>query len=58
MVIPACMVNGSQGYFPMKDAYEEGGYEAGTSNFKSGVGELIIREGQELLREMRVRQGK
>lgn len=58
LVIPACMVNGSQGYFPMKDAYEEGGYEAGSSNFKSGVGELIIREGQELLREMRVRQGK
>ena len=31
-----------EGYFPMLECYEEGGYEAGSSNFKAGVAELII----------------
>ena len=52
LVLPACCTNGAQGYFPMKDAYDEGGYEAGTSSFKAGVAELIIREGLELLKEL------
>ena len=33
----------------MQDAYDEGGYEARSSNFKAGVAELIIREGTTLL---------
>lgn len=52
LVMPACLTNGSQGYFPMRDAYEEGGYEAGSSRFKSGVAELIIEEGKKLLEEL------
>ena len=52
LIFPTCCTNGYQGYFPMKDAYEEGGYEAGTSNFKAGTAEQIIEEGKELLKEM------
>ena len=48
-VCPCCLVNGSEGYFPMKDAYDEGGYEAGSSDFKAGVAELLIKEGKKLI---------
>ena len=53
LVIPTCNTNGKQGYFPMKEAYDEGGYEAGSSSFKAGVAELIIEEGTALLNELR-----
>lgn len=53
MVLPCCLTNGSQGYFPMQDSYDEGGYEARSSNFKAGVAEFIIKEGKELLESMR-----
>ncbi|MBR5738801.1 MAG: hypothetical protein IKY02_02305 [Lachnospiraceae bacterium] len=49
MVMPVVITNGSRGYFPMMDAYEEGGYEARASRFKAGVAERIAEEGQELL---------
>ena len=52
LVIPSCLVNGSEGYFPMKDAYDEGGYEARSSWFKAGVAELIIAEGKKLLADL------
>ena len=53
LVLPTCMTNGSQGYFPMKDAYEQGGYEARSSYFKEGVAETMIEEGKKLLAELR-----
>ena len=53
LVLPSCLTNGDGGYFPMMDAYEEGGYEAGSSPFKAGVAELIIAEGRELLKELK-----
>ena len=53
MVIPTCLTNGTQGYFPMQDSYDEGGYEARCSNFKAGVGELIISESKKLLDELK-----
>lgn len=53
MVCPACITNGYQGYFPMKEAYDEGGYETGTSEFKSGVAEQIINYGKEVLKELK-----
>ncbi len=49
MVLPTCNTNGKQGYFPMREAYDEGGYEAGSSNFRAGVAELIIEEGRKLM---------
>ncbi len=53
MVIPCCLTNGSEGYFPMKDSYDEGGYEARSSNFKAGVAERIIDEGLSLLSDLK-----
>ena len=52
LVIPVCLVNGKHGYFPMKEAYDEGGYEARSSNFGSGVAEIIISEGRQLIKEL------
>ena len=49
MILPCCLTNGSEGYFPMQDSYDEGGYEARSSRFKAGVAEFIIKEGKELL---------
>ena len=45
LILPTCNTNGYQGYFPMKEAYDEGGYEARSSDFAAGVAELIIKEG-------------
>lgn len=53
MVIPCCLTNASEGYFPMMDSYEEGGYEAKHSNFKAGVAEKIIEEGKAILASLR-----
>ncbi len=52
MIMPCCLVNGDEGYFPMQDSYDEGGYEARSSIFKSGVAELLIKEGKDLLDSM------
>ena len=49
MIIPIGLANGCQGYFPMQDSYNEGGYEAKSSNFKAGTAEQLIKEGIELL---------
>ena len=53
LVLPVCLTNGSEGYFPMMDCYEEGGYETSGSRFKAGVAEIITDEGLELLRDMK-----
>ena len=52
LVLPSCNTNAKEGYFPMLECYEEGGYEAGSSNFKAGVAELIFQAGLELLEEL------
>ena len=53
LVLPCCLTNGSEGYFPMQDAYDEGGYEARSSRFKAGVAERIIDEGLNILEDLR-----
>jgi len=53
MIMPCALVNGSEGYFPMMSAYEEGGYEARSSKFKAGVAEIIIDNSKKLLDDMR-----
>ena len=53
MVIPCCNTNAKEGYFPMIDSYDEGGYEARSSSFKAGVAERIIDEGKEILASLR-----
>lgn len=53
LVCPCCLVNGSEAYFPMRECYEEGGYEARSSSMKAGCAELIIEEGTTLLNSLR-----
>ncbi|MBE5869304.1 MAG: hypothetical protein E7293_10200 [Lachnospiraceae bacterium] len=53
MVLPCVLTNGSEGYFPPKSAYEEGGYEARTSQYKSGVAEVLVSGGKELLDDLK-----
>lgn len=53
LVLPTCCTNGYEGYFPMQEAYDEGGYEARSSNFRAGVAEQLIAEGKDLLRSLR-----
>ncbi|MGN1058952.1 MAG: hypothetical protein ACI4QW_00860 [Clostridia bacterium] len=53
LVLPCILSNGSQGYFPTQEAYDEGGYEARSSNFKAGVAEIFVEEGIKILGELR-----
>lgn len=53
LVLPTCVTAGYEGYFPMQEAYDEGGYEARSSNFRAGVAELLIRGGLEALEALR-----
>ncbi len=53
LIMPTALTNGNIGYFPMKSAYDEGGYEAKTSNFKAGVAEIIIENAIQLLNELK-----
>lgn len=53
ITLPCCCANGYEGYFPMQDAYDEGGYEARSSNFKAGVAEKLIAAGVELTKKVR-----
>ena len=52
LILPCALTNGYQGYFPMQSAFDEGGYEACTSQYAAGVAERIIAGGKELLEEM------
>ncbi|MBQ2696719.1 MAG: hypothetical protein IJF61_05400 [Clostridia bacterium] len=53
MIMPVCLANGCEGYFPMQEAYDEGGYESRSSRFKAGVAEYIISESQKMLTELK-----
>ena len=48
-ILPMCLTNGSEGYFPMRSAFDEGGYEARSSKYTGGVAERIIEGGKTLL---------
>ena len=52
LILVCELVNGHYGYFPVKSAYDEGGYEARSSKFKAGVGEIILDGCKVLLGEM------
>ncbi|MBR2937760.1 MAG: hypothetical protein IKB80_04625 [Oscillospiraceae bacterium] len=53
LVLPTCNTNAKEGYFPMLECYQEGGYEAGTSNYKAGVAEILIEEGLSMLEALK-----
>lgn len=48
-ILPCCLTNGSMGYFPMRSAFDEGGYEARSSRYVAGVAEALIAGGKEVL---------
>jgi len=52
LVIPCINTNGKEGYFPTKDAYDVGGYEAAASDFSPGVAERIANESLAILKEL------
>jgi hypothetical protein len=37
----------------MRDSYDEGGYEARSSNYGAGIAECLIEEGKRLLETLR-----
>jgi hypothetical protein len=53
LVCPTCNTNAKEGYFPMLECYTEGGYEAGGSNYKAGVAEILIDESLKMLDELK-----
>lgn len=53
LIFPCALSNGSEGYFPTMDAYDQGGYEARSSSFKAGVAELFVKEGTQILNELK-----
>ena len=52
LIMPCVLTNGAMGYFPVKSAYDEGGYEAKASPFKAGVTEKIVDGAKALLGEL------
>lgn len=52
-VIPTCLTNGANGYFPSADAYEQGGYESRSSNFGPLVADTIVSEARQMLAELK-----
>ena len=52
-IMPVCLTNGSEGYFPSKEAYDAGGYESRSSKFRPGVSDRIVEGCKELLAELK-----
>ena len=52
LVLPTSITNGYYAYLPTKEAFDEGGFEARTSEFKRGVAEIILEESQKMLEEL------
>jgi len=57
LVMPLCITNGYEGYFPTMEAYLEGGYEARSSIFKAGIAEAVSGAGLEMLHTIRKNKG-
>lgn len=53
LILPCCQTNAKEGYFPMTEAYLEGGYEARSSNFKAGVSERIVEAAKIILDDLK-----
>jgi len=52
-IMPVCLTNGCEGYFPSKEAYAAGGYEARSSNFRPHVSDRIVEGCKALLEELK-----
>ena len=49
-ILTACNCNGAQGYLPSAAAFEEGGYEAGSTSFTSVTPEILQGEAKAKLK--------
>ena len=52
MTILSCLTNGSRGYFPFSDSYQQGGYESATSPFGPTVADDLIAGELKLLQSL------
>ena len=52
LTIPACCANGNEGYYPTKNAFDEGGYEALTSKYVAGTAEKLIETSIEIINKL------
>ncbi len=50
-LFPVSLANGSHGYVPIAIAYDQGGYESGSSRFAKGSGEILRDSALELLKD-------
>ncbi len=56
MTMACCCANGYEGYYPMKDAFEEGGYEARSSHYKLGIAETLAEANVSLAKDIKNKQ--
>ena len=52
LTVPACAANGYEGYFPMKSAFDEGGYEALNARYKGGTAEKLIEVSTQIINNL------
>ena len=50
--IPSCCTNGYEGYYPMAQVYEEGGYECNSARDVKGTAEKLIEESCALINSL------
>ena len=53
LILPCAITNGYEGYFPVKSAFDEGGYEARTSPYKASIAEDIVACAKDILSELK-----
>ena len=52
-ILPCSLTNGSMGYFPMRSAFDEGGYEARASRYVATVAEDLVSGAKKILKELK-----
>ncbi len=53
LILPCALTNGYYGYFPVRSAFDEGGYEARTSSYTGEIADLIVECGKDILSVLR-----
>ena len=53
LILPCCITNGYQGYFPTPEAYAAGGYETRGSNYHCTVADTLVAGAKELLADLK-----
>lgn len=53
LTMPSCCSNGYEGYFPMSECFDEGGYEVRTARFVKGTAEKVIEGSLELVNSLK-----